>query len=102
MLPKYIGQSRKYYLLYEVARKLDHLVKLAPNGNWGKESAKKVVTKYVSRVEAAGGVVEDQAYLTSEIQHLKDIGIWDKLSAAWIPSGYAEGKLYAVKGGPEA
>lgn len=102
MLPKYIGQSRKYYLLYEVARKLDHLVKLAPNGNWGKETAEKIVAKYVSMVQAVGGVVEDQAYLTSEIQHLKDIGIWDKLLAAWIPSGYAEGKLYAVKGGPEA
>lgn len=102
MLPKYIGQSSKYYLLYDIQRKFDQLVKLAPNGNWGKETAQKVVSTYTTRVQESGGVVEGVDHLTSEIQHLKDIGVWDKLSAAWIPSGYAEGKLYAVKGGAAA
>src|SRR5690606_17039401 len=102
MLPKYIGQSSKYYLLYEVARKLDQLVKLAPNGNWGKETAEKVVTKDVTRVQEAGGVVESPTYLATQVQELKEKGFWDQASAVWIPSGYAEGKLYAVKGGAAA
>ena len=66
------------------------------------DSVAGLVSAYVSRVEADGGVVESEECLLDRITTLKNLGLWDKASAIWMPHGYKEGKLYAVKGGANA
>jgi hypothetical protein len=64
-----------------------------------RRSAAALASAFRARVEADGGIVEAELCLTDRIQNLIDKGIWDKSSAVWLPHGYKESKLYAVKGG---
>ncbi|HEY0750720.1 MAG TPA: hypothetical protein VGD26_06180, partial [Chitinophagaceae bacterium] len=57
---------------------------------------------FLERVEADGGVVEAYTCLRDRIQTLKSLGIWNKATAVWMPHGYKEDRLYAVKGGANA
>lgn len=66
------------------------------------ESASAIASTFANRVVADGGVVESQDCLIDRIQNLKTLGLWDKASAVWMPHGYSEDKLYAVKGGAGA
>lgn len=68
----------------------------------GGQTAAQIASAFASRVEADGGVTESLACMRERITLLKNLGLWNKASAAWLPHGYAEGKLYAAKGGPEA
>jgi hypothetical protein len=71
-------------------------------GKSGSDSAAALASGFASRVQADGGVVEATTCLTDRIQTLKNNGLWSKASAVWLPHGYKEDKLYAVKGGAGA
>lgn len=71
-------------------------------GNNFGDIAKILASAFSSRVAADGGVTEATDCLRTRIRDLKTRGIWDKASAVWLPHGYKEGKLYAVKGGAGA
>lgn len=58
--------------------------------------------KFISRVEADGGIVEAEDCLRSRIETLESLGMMSLASAVWLPHGYKEGKLYAAKGGANA
>ena len=66
------------------------------------ETFDSLVKSFTTRVIADGGVVESEDCLLDRITNLKNLGLWDKASAIWMPHGYKEGKLYAVKGGANA
>lgn len=110
MRAKLIGQSPEYYKLYEILRKLERFTQLAPFVGWNTGGGgappispeQQAATAFIQRVEADGGVTEAEACLISRIKELMDAGFWDQASAVWLPHGYKEGKLYAVKGGISA
>lgn len=64
----------------------------------GSPSAEAIANSFESRVLADGGTMEGKQCLIDEIDHLKTLGLWNKLSFVHIPSGYKAGKLYNVKG----
>ena len=66
------------------------------------QTTSQIVSSFATRVTTDGGVVEAPDCLTSRVEQLKTLGLWDKASAIWMPHGYKEGKLYAVKGGANA
>jgi len=61
-----------------------------------------LLSAYIARVEADGGIVEAEDCLEENITLLNSLGLWSKASAVWLPHGYKEDKLYAVKGGAAA
>ena len=71
-------------------------------GNKPLESAASIAQAFVNRIEADGGLVEARDCLESRIELLRTLGLWNKASAVWLPHGYKEDKLYAVKGGDAA
>lgn len=78
---------------------------MKPIVNWwwrDSETPAQIASSFASRVQADGGVVEAQSCLESRLQVIKANGLWSKASAVWLPHGYKEGKLYAVKGGAGA
>lgn len=68
----------------------------------GGSEALQLASTFKTRVEADGGVVEAEDCLKSRLQNLETLGLLSKASAVWLPHGYKEGKLYAVKGGSGA
>jgi len=61
-----------------------------------------LVSDYIARVEADGGIVESQECLEDRLTLLNNLGFLSQASAVWLPHGYKEDKLYAVKGGSTA
>jgi hypothetical protein len=80
------------------------IVKRKPAIEWwnGSMTPKQIANSFSARVAKDGGIVEARPCLESRITSLKTKGFWDRASAVWLPHGYKEGKLYAVKGGAAA
>lgn len=70
-------------------------------GGFG-ESSVQILNSFTNRVSLAGGVYESEFLLEDDINNLKRLEIWNKATAVWLPYGYKESRLYAIKGGVSA